>query len=239
MRKDNPNNETIEMITKIAHKESKRRAFNEGLDRDQEDDLNSAMVENMLEALPRHQPELGNLEMYMRVNAKWTDTKTFRSPLTYSRDKASAYRKLMAEHGMDYDAYIHKAEQQGHPTFEALTAFNNYGVEDYSQGNLFEESNDLDLLAIEGHNIEESVISNMTTHELMELFRERCEPRALQVFTLRNQMPDRGFREIAQMIEPEISKDTAQRDYKKAEAALFALGQTHGATSHIHKRDSA
>jgi hypothetical protein len=236
MQKKNPTDETVEMITKIAAKESKRRAFNEALDRDQEDDLKSAMMENMLTVLPSHKPELGNLEMWMRVNAQWTDTKTFRSPLTYSRDKALAYRKLMAEHNMDYDAYIHKAEQQGHPRFEAMTAFNNYGSE---QLDLFADSNDLDLLAIEGQNVEEAVIATMSVFELLELFRETCDPRALQVFTLRNQMPDRGFREIATMIEPEISKDTAQRLYKKAEAALWALGQTHGATKHIHQQDTA
>jgi DNA-directed RNA polymerase specialized sigma24 family protein len=217
------------MIHKIAWSQASKNARNHHEFDDHYQDISLRLYEE----LPRHEPHRGNLEGYLRFHATMSNKKTLDWALSASRDHQQRYRKLIGTE-VTYDSFMHAAEAKGAERFDATVVWLNAGPTDYYEPKYYEasfadvDSNFFnDKLAISGSYVEEQVINADTLSEIMAIFAEECDPRVHQVWTLVNQLDHYTYEEIGQLLDPPISKATVSRDFKKAEAALYALGQVY------------
>ncbi len=194
----------------------------------------------MLELLPKHDPTRGNLEAWLQFHADNIDSKTLNSPLSFPRDPSMRFRKLLGTNET-YDSFIHAAEDIGINKFEANVAWLNAGPVDHYAATFTDVDSDFfgDDLAISGADVEDQVINANTLSEIMAIFADQCDPRVFKVWNLVNQMPDWTMAQVGEQLDPPISAPTVSRDYKKAEAALYALGQIYSNKQHDEGHDVA
>ena len=214
---------TDELIDRTAWIWSRRKARNQ----DEQEDLYQDIQARLREELPRHEPHKGNLVAYLNFHANMVDKKSLNSALSMSRDDQQRYRKLLGSNET-YDSFIHAAEATGANRHDANVVWLNAGPSDPYEATFADVDSDFfgDELAITGSDVEDEVINADTLHEVLALFAESCEPNHYRVWCLRNQL-DWTFQEIGRSLDPPKSGPQAHRYFKKAEAALHALGAVY------------
>ena len=186
-------------------------------------DMQIAMYEN----LPKQDSSRGTLIAWLTWHARKCNTKTYRSPLSFSRDAASTYRRLKATHGSNYDSFIKEAEELGKPRFEATMAFANYGYAEQLTLFPIEEFEDVTQGKVATNTaVASDALDGFDTNDIREKFMGQVSERAYKVFHLYESFrDDRTMAEIGQMLDPPISAPTVHRDLVQAKAALYAIGQ--------------